>query len=207
MEHFQSRFLGNGHKLESSLTRVFVWSSTLMKRLQFACFADFFVSIIKNQSRLWFSLKSASRRDTGAFVKLMSKNSISGCRERQESRKHTIALKSFSKELVQKVAPQMSPLASIITIFSMPQKRCCYITADTETRKHHNTSFHHRAVQDLYICCFKTNSIFCRTRYRIHRNVAAPLLNISKTHSLTNQKGYVQAKAVKVQNKHFLNWI
>ncbi len=44
------------HKLESSLTRVFVWFSTLifplyrmlfMKRLEFSCFADFVVRVFK----------------------------------------------------------------------------------------------------------------------------------------------------------------
>jgi hypothetical protein len=65
----------SGHKHDSSQTRVFVWFSALifpfyimlfMKRLEFSCFADFFVRIFINQRivrRVWFSLKSASRRD------------------------------------------------------------------------------------------------------------------------------------------------
>jgi hypothetical protein len=54
-----------------------------MKRLEFSCFTDFLVRIFK---RGWFSLKSASRRDcekhgakdSSLFLKLMSKNTISG---------------------------------------------------------------------------------------------------------------------------------
>ncbi len=62
----------SGHKLEASQTRVFVWFSTiifsfykmlLMNRLEFSCFADFFVRIFKAREDVWFSLKSASRRD------------------------------------------------------------------------------------------------------------------------------------------------
>ncbi len=78
------------HKLEYSKTRVFVWFSTLifqfhkmvfMNKLEFSYFADFFVMIFITREEPCFSLKSARKawsKRLEFFVKLMSKNSISG---------------------------------------------------------------------------------------------------------------------------------
>jgi hypothetical protein len=53
----------SGHKLKSSQTRVFVWFSTIVlpfykrlfrKRLEFSCFADFFVWISKTRVEYGF---------------------------------------------------------------------------------------------------------------------------------------------------------
>jgi hypothetical protein len=63
----------SGHRVESSQTLVFVWFSTLvflfykmlfLIRLEFSCFADFFVWSFKTREEyIWFSVKSASRKD------------------------------------------------------------------------------------------------------------------------------------------------
>jgi hypothetical protein len=61
----------SGHKLESSQTRVFVWFSTLvflLFKMSFRNRVEFmsqgiFLNGIKNQSRVWFSLTSAIRRE------------------------------------------------------------------------------------------------------------------------------------------------
>jgi hypothetical protein len=63
----------SGHKLEPSQTPVFVCFSTVIflfykmlftNRLEFSCFANFFIRIFKTREDYgWFFLKSARRRD------------------------------------------------------------------------------------------------------------------------------------------------
>ncbi len=80
------------HKLESSYIRVFVWFSTFifpfykmqfMNTFKFSFFADFLFGFLKPEKRMFF-FKICSRlwiawsKRLESFVKMMSKNSVSG---------------------------------------------------------------------------------------------------------------------------------
>jgi hypothetical protein len=77
----------SGNKLESSLTRVIVWFSTLIfpfYKLQFMNRLEFFVRIFKTREEYCFLLNLQeegtvnSMEQLESFVKLMSMNSTSG---------------------------------------------------------------------------------------------------------------------------------
>ncbi len=59
MEFLNRHFLSSFFDINSSL----LYKMLFMNRLEFSFFTDFFVRILKNQSRVWFPLNSASRRD------------------------------------------------------------------------------------------------------------------------------------------------